>query len=168
VKRVIRGWMTMTLMLLSACGGTGASSSQPIAPPPPSPPPNTVAGTWNLRVATPALGVSCVNPTLSLLKHDTTGITVGGALLLPPDTLILGTTTGCGTSSPFAKTTLTYVQGKSANGTLVLWLFPSANDAPQLRLDGMQSDATHMSGLLSDLTITPFVGGTIGTWSATK
>jgi hypothetical protein len=82
--------------------------------------------------------------------------------------LVLGSTAGCGTSSPFATTTLTYVEGKSANGNLTVWLFPQGATYPQLRLDGRQSDATHMSGLLSELNVTPWTGSTIGTWSATK
>jgi hypothetical protein len=164
---VVRVSMTLTLALLSACHGGNATS--PVSPPPPPPPPPiTIAGAWSLVVATSQMGISCASATLSLTLHDTSGITVGGALLLPPDTLVLGSTTGCGTSSPFATTTLTDVQGKSANGNLTLWLFPHGAIYPQLRLDGNQSDAKHMAGLLSELNIAPWTGSTIGSWSAAK
>ena len=158
-----RLWMILTLTALMACGKTSTAPSMPATPAP-----ITVAGTWRVQVATPQMGVSCVNTTLSLTLRDTAGIVVGGTLLLPPDTLVLGFTTGCSTSTPFATTTLTDVQGTTYTGHVTLWLFPNGEFYPQLRLDGNQPDARHMSGTVSGLNITPWYGSTIGTWSASK
>lgn len=158
-----RLWMTLALTALTACGKTSTAPSMPATPAP-----NTVAGNWRVQVATSQVGVSCPNATLSITIHDTAEFAVGGTLFFRPDTLVLGFTTGCSTSPPFATTTLTDVQGTTYTGHVILWLFPSGALYPQLRLEGNQSDARHMSGILSELNITPWYGSAIGTWSASK
>lgn len=174
VKRLIRFWTTMTLTLLSACGGTGASPSQPIDSTPPPPVAITPVGVWN--VVESAIESSCTQATVTLVKSESIinhnipdpgiAVSVGAGLS--------GSMAGCTTLSPLAIAPMTTVQGLFYVNEVMLFLFhqgdPTIWSSAQMIWIGTQSDANHMSG---NVYSTPAgsgyaLGNSIGTWSASK